>query len=51
MHNTLESVFSSWVSESISDEEKRINPRLSDWGNVDKVSLNMEISDMLKNHK
>ena len=51
MHNTLESVFSSWVIESISDEEKRINPRLSDWGDVDKVSLNMEISDMLKNHK
>lgn len=51
MHESVESIFSSWVSESIPDYEKQIRPRLSDYGKVDAEYLNTEISEIISNYK
>lgn len=51
MHESVETIFSNWVSESIPDYEKQIRPRLSDYGEVDVKYLNIEISEIISNYE
>jgi hypothetical protein len=45
---SLSSVFKEWCYDSYFNYE--LNPRFSDWGDVDRESLNKEIESMLKNY-
>jgi hypothetical protein len=51
LNESLESIFSNWVTEEIPRSEKDLKPRLSDWGDIDKKELNIEISGIVDNYK